>query len=65
VNGWRASMLWSYYRFVRSHNRIDADVSFEGYLERCREFHATAGDVRREQNASPGVAHIPEWAGSP
>ena len=43
--------LWSHYRFVRSHARIDADMSFREYVERSREMMRSGADLRRENNA--------------
>ncbi len=43
--------LWSYYRFVRSHARIDPDMSFEQYLDRCRSMTASGEDLLRDNNA--------------
>lgn len=43
--------LWSHYRFVRSHARIDADLSFEDYVDACRTKMASDADLARENNA--------------
>ncbi len=43
--------MWSYYRFVRSHARIDPAMSFEQYLDRCRAMTASGEDLLRDNNA--------------
>ena len=43
--------LWSHYRFVRSHLRIDQDLDFEGYVARSRSMMESGADLLRENNA--------------
>ncbi len=43
--------LWSHYRFVRSHLRIDEDMDFAAYVEASRRLMATGDDELRENNA--------------
>lgn len=43
--------LWSHYRFVRSHLRIDEDMDFAAYLDRSRRLMATGEDLLRENAA--------------
>lgn len=43
--------LWSHYRFVRSHLRIDGELDFEGYIETSRQMMDSGADLARENNA--------------
>lgn len=43
--------LWSHYRFVRSHLRIEQDLDFEGYVARSRAMMESGEDLLRENNA--------------
>lgn len=43
--------LWSHYRFVRSHARIDPAMTFRQYVERSRAMMATGEDLERDNNA--------------
>ena len=60
--------LWSHYRFVRSHLRIDEDMDFAAYVEESRRLMASGHDELRENNAyvayRGGYYHKPltEWS---
>lgn len=60
--------LWSHYRFVRSHLRIDDDMDFPAYVEESRRLMVAGLDGLRENNAyvaySGGFYEKPltEWA---
>ncbi|MFQ5556956.1 MAG: sulfotransferase [Acidimicrobiales bacterium] len=43
--------LWSHYRFVRAHVRIDPETSFEDYVAECRRLHE-AGEAGLRENAA-------------
>lgn len=46
--------LWSYYRWVRSHNRIDPKLTFEQYTALSKQMMATGADLDRDANAFLG-----------